>query len=66
METGMKYRLRHNIINFLLLLGSVVIAIFMLMLMVTPKARAHDPQTHQADDLSKAISDGIWRMLRGR
>ncbi len=61
----MRYRLRQNVINFLLLLGAVVLAIFMFLLTYTGKAHAHDPATHQADNLADATSEAFGKCCVG-
>ncbi len=61
----MRYRLKHNIINFLLLLGSVVLAIFMFIAVYGTKARAHSPDTHQTDSLADAKSEAYGLCCNG-
>ncbi len=62
----MRYRLKHNIINFLLLLGSVVLAIFMFIAVYgTKPARAHNPISHVADDLAEAYSEAYGKCCVG-
>lgn len=48
------------------LLAVVGLAIAMLTFALTPRARAHDPNTHQADDLSKATSEAFGLCCNGQ
>ncbi len=41
------------------LVGAIVLTIVLLNIILVPRARAHNPDTHQADDLSKAQSEAF-------
>lgn len=46
--------------------GALVLATFIWVFATTHKARAHDPQTHQADSLSEAKSDAYGVCCDGK
>lgn len=47
------------------LAGATVLAVVLLDVALTHKAKAHDPDTHQADDLSKSKSDAYGLCCNG-